>query len=264
MLRFLPSFLFKVYISDSMTTLIDLRCFLCKDLIPYNNNNKTDFTRHMNNEHMVDFGVDFLLAACLMEEEEREAIQDVVEDKFQIGAKFNDDQSDDKDEEYNDDHVIEVDIDSEITLDEKDLAIEEKIDDPIVITEENVNILDSILSHSIFGVQNEEKALTGTESEFELIKEFDFTDGDCPKLPMPTPIETPEGFPCPECGKVFKTAGNMKYHFRDIHQPGEFPCKGCNKMFTSKNKMSSHYSRYCNATNKPSKRRKLSDIKSEV
>ena len=115
--------------------------------------------KHMNNEHMVDFGVDFLLAACLMEEEEREAIQDVVEDKFQIGAKFNEEQSDEReDDESNDCTEVEVDIDSEITLDEKDLAMEEVVDDPIVITEENVNILDSILNHSIFGVQNDDRS----------------------------------------------------------------------------------------------------------
>jgi len=243
-----------------MTTLIDLRCFLCKDLIPYNNNDKTDFTRHMNNEHMVDFGIDFLLAACLMEEEEREAIQEVVEDKFQIGEKFNDNQEDDK-ENCSEVENFKADISSEITLDEKDLVIEEEVS-PIVITEDNVNILDSILNHSVFGVNDSYVPATG--EEFELSKEFDFSSEKPPRLPMPIPKETSEGFPCPECGKVFKTAGNMKYHFRDIHQPGEFPCKGCNKMFTSKNKMSSHYSRYCNSSNNPSKRRKLSDVKSEV
>jgi len=227
-----------------MTTLMDLRCFLCKDHIPYNNNDKTDFTTHMNNEHLADFGIDFLLAACLMELEEREAIQDVIGDKFQIGEKFNEEQNM-EDDIYDD--CVEDDT-SEMTLDEKDdegTSLTKELmmgedDAPIVLTEDNINILDTILNHSIFSEETS------------------------PKLPIPTPVETSEGFPCPECGKVFRTAGNMKYHFVDIHQPGEFPCPGCQKMYTSKNKMSSHYSRYCNGSNKPSKRRKVSDVKLET
>jgi len=243
-----------------MTTLMDLRCFLCKDQIPYSNNDKTDFARHMNNEHMADFGIDFLLAACLMEDEEKEAIQEVVGDKFQIGEKFSV-RTGMEDDIY--DNCVEenmADLIPEITLDEseKELANDDEVA-PLVITDENVGILNTLLNHSIFSEESLAESPVG--SQFELSKEFEFSNIDSPKLPMPTPIETPEGFPCPECGKVFKTAGNMKYHFTDIHQPGEFPCIGCQKMFTSKNKMSSHYSRYCNSSNKPSKRRRLADVK---
>eukprot|EP00092_Neocalanus_flemingeri_P019891 GFUD01021546.1.p1 GENE.GFUD01021546.1~~GFUD01021546.1.p1 ORF type:complete len:246 (+),score=62.66 GFUD01021546.1:43-780(+) len=230
-----------------MTTLMDLRCFLCKDHITYNNNDKTDFTEHMNNEHLVDFGIDFLLASCLMEQEEREAIKDVIGDKFQIGDKFNDPE-DLEDDIYADLQDITVEhFPPQMTLSEQNDVSKSLVDElvgddemgPLAWTEDNFSILESILSQDIIRENKQHK------------------------LSMPTPIETQEGFPCPECGKVFRSAGNVKYHFVDIHQPGEFPCLGCHKMFTSKNKMSSHYSRYCNSSRPTIKRRKLSDVKNE-
>ena len=73
-----------------MTTLMDLRCFMCRDRITYVNNDISDFSKHMSDEHIVDFGIEFLLAACLMENEERDAIRNVIGDKFQVGEKYND------------------------------------------------------------------------------------------------------------------------------------------------------------------------------
>merc|ERR1712098_877956 len=56
-------------------------CFLCKGHVPYTRNNMGKFERHMKSDHSVFFGVDYLLAGCLMSEDERLAVTDVVEEK---------------------------------------------------------------------------------------------------------------------------------------------------------------------------------------
>jgi len=235
---------------------MDLRCFLCKDQIPYNNNDKTDFTEHMNNEHLADFGIDFLLASCLMDQEERESIQDVIGDKFQIGDKFND-QEILEDDIYEEESVEDLEyLSPTVTLSEQnykskslanELIEDEEVGD-LAVTEENVSILESILSHSIFSETDTPKQSQMVKRERKGVVE--------PILAEPGQ-SSGDGKVCPICFKEFPKNGPMRRHFEDIHQTGEFPCPGCQKMFTSKNKMSSHFSRHCNPNNINKKRKTL-------
>jgi len=41
------------------------------------------FTKHMNNEHMAYFGLEYLLAGCSMSEEERVAVREVIKDRIE-------------------------------------------------------------------------------------------------------------------------------------------------------------------------------------
>ena len=55
-------------------------CFLCKGRLSYKNDDATKFEKHMKNEHMVKFGIEYLLAGCTMSEDERLAIKDVIKE----------------------------------------------------------------------------------------------------------------------------------------------------------------------------------------
>jgi len=58
-------------------------CFLCKGFVSYKEGDSSKFTRHMNNEHMAYFGMEYLLAGCSMSEEERLAVRDVIKDRIE-------------------------------------------------------------------------------------------------------------------------------------------------------------------------------------
>lgn len=64
-------------------------CILCRGMIAYRNNDTTRFTNHMNYEHGAYFDMEFLLAACLMDEEERKAVRNVMELKYKSQNKDN-------------------------------------------------------------------------------------------------------------------------------------------------------------------------------
>jgi len=58
-------------------------CFLCKGIVSYKNKDPAKFEKHMKNEHMANFGMEYLLAGCTMSEEERLAIKDVIKERIE-------------------------------------------------------------------------------------------------------------------------------------------------------------------------------------
>lgn len=69
-----------------MTTMVPLTpppgtvcCLLCRGMVTYRNLDTSRFMAHMNYEHGAYFDMEFLLAACLMDEEERKAVRNVME-----------------------------------------------------------------------------------------------------------------------------------------------------------------------------------------
>ena len=56
-------------------------CMLCRGMVAYRGGDTTRFTNHMNYEHGAYFDHEFLLAACLMNEEERDAVRNVMSAK---------------------------------------------------------------------------------------------------------------------------------------------------------------------------------------
>ena len=51
---------------------------LCRGVVAYRAGDSARFTAHMHHEHGAYFDMEFLLAACLMNEEEREAVRSVM------------------------------------------------------------------------------------------------------------------------------------------------------------------------------------------
>jgi len=59
-------------------------CMLCRGVVAYRGGDTTRFNNHMNYEHGAYFDIDFLLAACLMNNEERDAVRNVMSDKMRV------------------------------------------------------------------------------------------------------------------------------------------------------------------------------------
>ena len=57
-------------------------CMLCRGVVAYRAGDSARFTAHMHHEHGAYFDMEFLLAACLMNEEEREAVRSVMAAKI--------------------------------------------------------------------------------------------------------------------------------------------------------------------------------------
>merc|ERR1712189_113613 len=59
-------------------------CLLCRGMVAFRNGDPTRFNNHMEYEHQAYFDIEFLLAACMMNEEEREAVRNVMSDKTSV------------------------------------------------------------------------------------------------------------------------------------------------------------------------------------
>jgi len=57
--------------------------------VSYKEGDMSKFTKHMNNEHMAYFGLEYLLAGCSMSEEERLAVRDVIKDRIEPEGEEN-------------------------------------------------------------------------------------------------------------------------------------------------------------------------------
>jgi len=197
-------------------------CFLCKRRVGYKNKDSTVFNTHMKTEHMISYGLDYLLASCVMSEEERVAVLDVAKDVMQERI------------------VPVVDLEDETTDDIKHIT-----------TVGNLHTKAKNLEKLVQGFSTKKLKITKGGEEITM-KDLTSTSpvlknrkGSGSKHVAQKGEDPGNGTVCPLCSKEFPKNGPMRRHFEDIHQPGEFPCAGCGKVFSSKNKMSSHYSRNC-------------------
>eukprot|EP00092_Neocalanus_flemingeri_P034811 GFUD01037883.1.p1 GENE.GFUD01037883.1~~GFUD01037883.1.p1 ORF type:complete len:531 (+),score=144.30 GFUD01037883.1:113-1705(+) len=53
-------------------------CILCRGMVIYKDGDKSRFKNHMNNEHGAFFDIDYLLASCLLENDQKEAVAKTV------------------------------------------------------------------------------------------------------------------------------------------------------------------------------------------
>lgn len=234
-------------------------CFLCKGHVPYTKDNMAKFERHMATDHSAYFGLDYLLAGCKMTDEERIAVTDVVREKDVDTREVR------PQEEEEDNGPV-------TTLEEGQVPAEALEEDPlsqslpqprIRVKEERVqrqfrcrhcpksfSLSDSLEEH--IRRKHPGQAKKPTPAGMKKEKKNSLKQILIKRKSMSRPRQQPdipegEGFPCGDCGRVYKTEAMQKFHYTDVHVQGHFPCKGgCGKIFTSKNKMSSHWSRHCN------------------
>ena len=238
-------------------------CFMCQGFVPYSPENPAKFAKHMRSDHSAFFGVEYLLAGCRMTEEERRTVNEVVGEK-EVG-------------DANSDLSTEIFFPT-TTLEEVELEAEydsengwrqikqEKVQENSHQCDfclKSFTVEENLLEHvarrhparkqtkkdkksaNLRKISGSVKIAGGFQNKKDKIISR--------KKKSPNPrrqqqdIPEGEGFPCRECGKVFRTENMEKFHYTDVHEQGHFPCKGgCGKIFTSKNKMSSHWSRHCN------------------
>ena len=249
-----------------------VQCFLCSAKIFYGQNDQERLRDHLRSEHSIDTGLDYLVAGCLMNDEEREAIVNVVKDR-EVGADTDESLEEDVVKEEPEKDVAKIEVGDVVSLADlvPETTLQEGSEDSLQFGEASppraeerpvvefpcpdchltfklkVKLNRHLKSH----VKKEEM-----KTELLCSKPVVKSERRTPKKQGPrvwVPAHENDGVACPECNKRFRSRGPMQRHYEDIHQPGEFPCRGCNKMFSSKNKMSSHYSRHCNPN-----RRKLS------
>ena len=55
-----------------------IRCFLCKGFVLYKDGDLSRFRAHLANQHGVFFDVDYLLASCFMDDDQKQAIAQPV------------------------------------------------------------------------------------------------------------------------------------------------------------------------------------------
>ena len=58
-----------------------LCCILCRGMVQYRNRDNSKFIKHMENEHGAYFDLDFILATCFMDEDEKTAVKNVIDTK---------------------------------------------------------------------------------------------------------------------------------------------------------------------------------------
>jgi len=61
-------------------------CLLCRGMVIYKDGDKTRFRAHMNNEHGAFFDIDYLLASCLLEKDQKEAVAKTVKVQDKVPA----------------------------------------------------------------------------------------------------------------------------------------------------------------------------------
>ena len=216
-----------------------IACFLCKGMISYKNKDATRFETHMRDEHMVHFGLEYLLASCVMSEKERLAVLEVAKDVMKERIKPIKDQDTTLEEEV--EEVVEVDEDIEEVMEVQEIK---KVSKPHTKAANLEKIVQGFSAKKLkISRGREEIRMKDLTSTTTLVKKY--RKGGESKHVAEKGEDPGTGTVCPLCSKEFPKNGPMRRHFEDIHQPGEFPCAGCGKVFTSKNKMSSHYSRNC-------------------
>lgn len=167
-----------------------MSCFLCKALILYHKDDKLQLLDHLKSEHTADDGLEYLVAGCLMNSDERQAIVNVVKDR--------------------EPHYAENDADvSGISLDDSNVETGHDGDsrgDMMIITEEADTGGDSDIS--ISNLVPETTLQEGSGSDLEINRE----NGECspPRLDERSAVE----FPCPECDRTFNLKIRLNRHLK--------------------------------------------------
>ena len=235
---------------------------MCQGFVPYNPENPVKFTKHMKSDHSAFFGVEYLLAGCRMTEEERRTVNEVVGEK-EVGDVDGEITNSEPSTEIFfpvttlEEGELEADYDWRNIKQEKVTENSHKCDFCLKSFTVQENLVEHInRRHPTKEDKRSQPAcLRKKSSSVKLPRGFQNKNTKIinRKRKSTNPrrqqqnIPEGEGFPCRECGKVFRTENMEKFHYTDCHVQGHYPCKGgCGKIFTSKNKMSSHWSRHCN------------------
>lgn len=230
------------------------------------------FEKHMATDHSAFFGMEYLLAGCKMSEDERLAVTDVVTEKEGRSTGAHNDEDDEPlaatleegevDNDADDDPLSNaVNVKQERVLQKqrpfkcdycaKSFTLSDNLEEHISRRHPAQAKQMKSTSAKVMKLQRGFQKQIQIKSSISMVKSKSKKRMSMPVTQHRQDIPEGEGFPCGECGRVYKTESMQKFHYTDVHVQGHFPCRGnCGKVFTSSNKMSSHYSRHCNPNRK--------------
>jgi len=119
-------------------------CILCRGMIAYRNSDTTRFNNHMNYEHGAYFDMEFLLAACLMDEEERKAVRNVMELKYKSQKKDDPEKKGSPSKRPSSALSSEETSAAKVARTETDIVVKQEVSDEIRILPENWDVPKSI------------------------------------------------------------------------------------------------------------------------
>ena len=226
-----------------------LTCILCRGVVQYKNNNKVRFVKHMENEHAAYFDLDFILATCFMDEDEKAAVKNVIQNK-------NVDSDEDGVEEVT---VTEIAVKTEVHPEPpKETSKRERKDEPSKESEAKKAKVETI-SKSFDCRQCDEKFSNSKDLEGHVqaihtnsgsipcdqCNEQFLSNEDLRKHTTSSHSSTLEPFECPQCEEKFDNREQLKSHIKKTFhsKKTEFFCKLCDQYFCRKDALRIHKGR---------------------
>ena len=170
---------------------VRIQCFLCSARIFYERGDTSALVDHLRSEHSADSGENYLIAGCLMNQEEREAIVNVVKDR-QPDTEGEDDVPMEAYEEPEEQPVVADDAVGEVP---------EETGDNLEV--ERVVSLASLVPETTLqeGYEDVPAGLPGL---------LGFGEASPPRLGARGVVE----FPCPECSLTFTLKIKLNRHLK--------------------------------------------------
>ena len=225
-----------------------LTCILCRGVVQHKNNNKVRFVKHMENEHAAYFDLDFILATCFMDEDEKAAVKNVIQNKSV-------DSDEDGIEEVT---VTEIAVKEEVipeapkeTLkrDRKEEPTKEKVAKKAKVETTTKSFdcdqCDEKFSHArdleTHVQANHTKAISFTCDQCD----EQFQSNEDLKEHTKSSHNILEPYECPQCGVKFDNRKKLKSHIKKTFhsKKTEFYCKPCEQYFCRKDALRIHKGR---------------------
>ena len=174
-----------------------VRCILCQAVISFRQNDKSKFQLHLQLEHMVNADTDIILAVCLMDEEEVQAVKNVMFTKLQNSSEDSEENLEDAQVQTAAAEVFSCENCKKIFKSKKSLRqhVQRRI----------CSNTDNTVALEVDGVNSE------TEIETLVKTEPSVENVTLEENPLVSPVEA-EVISCVNCKTIFKTKKIMRRH----------------------------------------------------
>ena len=201
-----------------------LCCFLCHEMVHFQEKNSINFSNHMETKHQAFFKLELPLAVSLMDEIEKQLVTKVVWKNY-VDHKKGEGKK----------NKGEKQIQQKIYISEKD---ETSVDNNKVMAEDEYQLLHPIKEEAPDISSDADTSATIT---IELVETT--TESDETKIHMSAENFTKERkgkFNCELCYSKLSSNGSLGKHMRAVHEGVKFCCEECKKWFSSKTNLRRH------------------------
>ena len=191
-----------------------ISCVLCQGVVSYREGNAERFIDHMNIEHAAAYNLRFILAGCLMNEDERKIVSEIVEER-----------------EATDRMVMVPEVKNEtnrIDSDEVHEAAINSVSDSTDLPAEVTNVEDIIKSINCHKCNSTFSSGKNLKTHLLRVHKMQVNNGDGNKQDMVDDTKVTEGtidtpnrkWHCDKCDSILSNAANLKRHVRNLHRAG--------------------------------------------